>query len=77
MNERLYLDRPDVYIVADYSDALLGGRALHVVCEHPDGAAYAAQLAAALNVPLYQGSGAPGEDPLWRHPAGAAGRESA
>lgn len=52
MTERLYLDRPDVYMVAD-CDARDGGRARAVVCEHPDGAEYAAQLAASLDLPLH------------------------
>jgi len=52
MTERLYLDRPDVYMIAD-CDARDGGRAHAVVCEHPDGAEYAAQLATSLGLPLH------------------------
>ncbi len=55
MTERLYLDRPDVYILADYDPNRRGGRALHVVCEHRDGTGYAAQLAAAINIPVHYG----------------------
>ena len=57
MTERLYLDRPDVYILARYhdGDARNGGRAQYIVCEHPDGAEYAEQLAAALGLLVMHG----------------------
>lgn len=63
MTERLYLDRPDVYMVAD-CDSREGGQARFVVCEHPAGADYAARLAASLGLPLRYGSadGDPEED---------------
>jgi len=51
MSERLYFDRPDVYVLADF-DSRTGGQARHVVCEHPDGTSYAAQLAASMGVPV-------------------------
>jgi hypothetical protein len=51
MTERLYIDRPDVYVLAD-CDAREGGHARLVVCEHPDGAEYAELLAASLGVPI-------------------------
>jgi hypothetical protein len=54
MTDRLYLDRSDVYLLADY-DAGNGGRVRLVVCQHPAGAEYAAQLAARLRVPLHYG----------------------
>lgn len=56
MTERLYFDRPDVHVLADCHDQD-GGRALFVVCEHPDGARYAVQLARQLGVPLHYGPG--------------------
>jgi hypothetical protein len=56
MTERLYLDHPDVYMLAD-CDARDGGRAVLVVCEHPAGAEYARQLAASLSLPLRYGTG--------------------
>lgn len=55
MTERLYFDQPGVYVLADYDAYLGGGRALCVVCERPDGAVYAAQLAERLGVPLQHG----------------------
>ena len=55
MSERLYFDHPGVYVLADYDAYLGGGRALCVVCERPDGAGYAAQLAERLGVPLQHG----------------------
>jgi hypothetical protein len=57
MDERLYLDRQDVYILADDTRPA-GRRALLVVSEHPDGADYAKALAA-LSVPVRYGP-APG-----------------
>lgn len=60
MTERLYFDHPGVYVLADYDAYLGGGWALCVVCERPDGAGYAAQLARRLGVPL-QHSPAGGE----------------
>lgn len=51
MTERLYLDRPDVYVLADV-DAQGGGHARLVVCEHPDGAEYAELLADSLGLPM-------------------------
>jgi hypothetical protein len=58
VTERLYFENPGVYVLADYDAYLGGGRALCVVCEHPDGAGYAAQLAQRLGVPLQLGSAA-------------------
>lgn len=54
MTDRLYLDRSDVYLLADY-DAGNGGQVRLVVCQHPAGAEYAGQLAARLGVPLQYG----------------------
>ncbi len=54
MGERLYFERPDVYVLAD-CDPTAGGHVRLVVCEHPDGAANAAQLAHRLRVPLRRG----------------------
>lgn len=64
MSERLYFDRPDVYVLADFNPRT-GGQARHVVCEHPDGTSYAAQLAASMGVPV--------RGPV---PADEAGRDS-
>lgn len=58
MEERIYLDRPDVYILAD-CHARDGGRALYVVCEDPAGAEYASQLATGLRIPLRHRNGLP------------------
>ncbi len=55
MTERLYFEHPGVYVLADYDPYLGGGRALCVVCERPDGAGFAAQLAERLGVPLQHG----------------------
>ena len=59
MTERLYLDHPHVYILARYhdDDARNGGRALYVVCEHPDGTKYAEELAATLGLLVVHGQG--------------------
>ena len=54
MAERLYFDRADVYVLAD-CDPRAGGRVRLVVCEHPDGAAYAAQLADLLGIAVQHG----------------------
>lgn len=69
MTERLYFEHPGVYVLADYDAYLGGGRALCVVCERPDGAGYAAQLAERLGVPLQHGS-ADGEAEPSAAPAG-------
>ncbi len=68
MAERLYFDRTDVYVLAD-CDPQAGGRARLVVCEHPDGAAYAAQLALRLGIPVQHGPG-PDQEPAPAPPPG-------
>lgn len=52
MGERIYLDRQDVYILADWNEANGGGRARLVVCEDLAGASYAEDLSALLGIPL-------------------------
>ena len=68
MAERLYFDRADVYVLAD-CDPRAGGRARLVVCEHPDGAAYAGQLALRLGIPVQHRPG-PDQDPAPAPPPG-------
>jgi hypothetical protein len=76
MTERLYLDHPDVYMLAE-CDARNGGKAVLVVCEHPAGAEYARQLAASLSLPLRYFTGeeqeSPAAVPAPRRDKGAAG----
>ena len=70
MAERLYFDRADVYVLADY-DPHDGGRVRLVVCEHPDGAAYAAQLADRLGIAVqHQPGPAPAREPRPGPPPG-------
>ena len=73
MAERLYFDRADVYVLADY-DPHDGGRVRLVVCEHPDGAAYAAQLAELLGIAVQHQPG-PGPEPEPRRGPPPARRE--
>lgn len=69
MTEQLYLDRPDVYVLADV-DAQGGGQARLVVCEHPDGAEYAELLADNLGLPIrYQTEPGERDEPARPPPA--------